>query len=239
MPDVSTMLQRVSAIGAAYTAYNPSDDSILQECAGNGYWFPPDLGGALVPHFNKKGPDGRPLMVPADGKLAIRDHIDERGIVGVPARTIADVLCRHLEGRGVVLLTGGPEDADYVKIAKAKYRSYRRAQAKMYIDSWTERMGNFLRNPANAGKTPPAMPESVQRAQEFFDDMESDTVKKYVCQYDGYSTDDDLRFQKHMHVNHSSLSAVAPAAAPPEARQEPPVPSVKPIQFPEAEKGRK
>ena len=51
------------------------------------------------------------------------------------------------------------------------------------------------------------MPDQVRAAQEFFDDLDSDTVKKYTCPFDGYATDEELRFQKHMHVNHKQNEA--------------------------------
>lgn len=57
-----------------YSLYNPSPDWFVEQYNGTMYYFPPDLGGIMVPHPALKGPDGDFVKVKADGILKVRDR---------------------------------------------------------------------------------------------------------------------------------------------------------------------
>lgn len=222
--DIAAELQRSNP---ARKVYQPAAEWVEVSFGRQVFQFPPDLPGApLVAHPALRDGNGKPLMVPANGTLDVRDNFGPafdpktrsflRGNRPVQGESADDFL-KHvanttkLRATGFTWLRQDGKDEQRKKEAKRIYQLARRTWAEQEIQARAEAIANFNKLPQNQGQTPPPPTQNQIEAQEFLDELKAGkrTGSEFVCKHGCYETSDFTKYQRHMQVNHAeSISAV-------------------------------
>jgi len=196
------------------------------EVFGRTQYLPPyhkDL--HLVPHpvLRQIDPDTKkdlgPLMVQANGRLAVRDTYG----IKRDARTNKPLSVGLLEGqnapdvviyavetygeRGVVWLRGDDSDAERMDKSRKLYMRFVRGWAEGERAARAELVRRFLDNPANKGRVPPPPKPNQIRAQEILDNQDSrERTAAHICLigYD-WEGDDWDAYARHMKAAHAQV----------------------------------
>lgn len=228
--DIATELRRANP---ARVVYQPAGEWVEVNFGRQVFMFPPDLPGhPLVAHPALRDRDGRPVMVPADGTLEIRDNFGPeldtktrvflRGMRPVKGEAADDFL-RFLaqtpkyRAAGFTWIRGDGQDEARKKAAQKIYAVARRRWAEQEIQARAEAIANFKKLPQNQGQVPPPPTANQMEAQEFLDEMKASGRQgsEFICEHGCYETNDFAKYQRHMLVNHkeavSQETPVVPA----------------------------
>lgn len=111
-----------------------------------------------------------------------------------------------LEGRGVFLRTGDPEeDAELRAAALERWIEFKREQVASILSNYRKDSAAFFNDPRNAGKIPPAMSKSQLDAQRWFDKDRLGMIdNKIHCKYRcGMRADSVEEMDIHYGASHS------------------------------------
>lgn len=195
------------------------------EIFGRTQWLPPYRKGLpLVPHPVLRTLDqasGRevPLMVQANGRLAIRDTYGIRrdprsnkalNVGLLEGQNAGDIVIFAVDTygeRGVVWLRGDDSDAERMEMSRKLYSRYVRGWAEQERASRAEAVRKFFDNKANTGRIPPPPSKNQRRAQEILDSQDiRERSSAYICVigYD-WEGDDFETYARHMKAAHGKV----------------------------------
>lgn len=195
-PSREELAQEIRHYAPAMHLYQGSPEWLFMEIHGRMYHMPPDLGGRLVEHPVKQQPDGRPVMVPADGLLAVRDVYgilrDKRNfnrptgvglLEGQDSGAVVMFAVENYQERGVVWLRGDETDDVRKAASKKLYSRFIRGWAEQQRSARQEAVRNFQSKPENKGLVPPPPTPIQQRAQEILDNLaiEKREGHEFIC----------------------------------------------------------
>jgi hypothetical protein len=220
--------KRVRENAAVYKLYWPGDQWFEDECDGHIWRIPPDLGGKVVAHPVGRDEQGRPTQVVADGIVDVHNRygyiygtksvpvngywqrpiLDRDGqIPGQTAEEIVSFFVKKHERLGLTELTGDAEmDLAIRAEARAKWLKANREWAQNEINARGEEVTTFQkRNPGASLAGMPGMKDSQRRAEKvlmLLAKNDEGGKGKYVCDKDGYDTNDADDFEMHQQVRH-------------------------------------
>jgi hypothetical protein len=201
------------------------------------FFFRPNLGGRLIP--DRENPS---VKIPGDGRLVVSDIYEpildskhntrgQRVAKGGSADEVVLYFCEQYGADGITWLRDGltpSQEADEIADAERRYARTVRGWAEQerqtrdaFIENWRKQPGNAGRPISNA----PAATTSQRRAIEILDalagvDEYGAARGKFVCEHEGYDTDDPALFARHMKASHATVWE-------PEAEDEKPAASAK------------
>jgi len=196
------------------------------EIFGRTQYLPPYRAGLpLIPHpvLRDINPDTKqdlgPLMVQANGRLAVRDTYgikrDPRSnkplsvglLDGQNAADIVIFACDVYGDRGVIWLRGDDTDASRMDVSRKFYMRYVRGWAEGECAARLAQVGKFFENKENANRKPPPPTQRQIRARNILDNMDiRERSAIFICQIDyDWEGDDFETYARHMKAAHGKI----------------------------------
>lgn len=199
-PSHTEIMAQVVANMPALYVYNPSPYWIKQMAAGLWFYIPPDLGGKEI-HHEIWSTEEKPVMVKADGILAIRSIYgkDKTKAPIIGADGVISVLISSRGEMGLCFLPGGAQDVLIKKQAQGVWQQFRIFQAQRELAAWGEKLNKHNLNPATKGAFPPIPSKAVLEAMVFLDEYAlGQKDGGYRCKDCGLLTTDQTVWEKHL-----------------------------------------
>jgi hypothetical protein len=235
---------------AAYKLYWPGDQWFEDECDGHIWRIPPDLGGKEVNHPVARDEMNRPTKIIADGVCDVRNRygviygkrcvptsggwalpILERDgqIPGQTAEEIVTFFTKKHERLGLVELTGDPNMDESIRSeARGKWLKANREWAQQELNARSEEVVTFQKkNPGASLAGMPGMKDSQRRAEKVLMMLarnDEGGKGKYVCDKDGYDTNEADDFEMHQQIRHGKAIEV------PEVKSVEPEPDIEDVE---------
>ena len=216
--------------------FQDSPEWLVMEVFGKSQFLPPyfkDL--RLIPHPVLRnvveGVDRGPLMVQANGRLAVRDSYGVRrdprtnkplSVGKLDGQDAGDIVIYAVDtygNRGVVWLRGDETDEERMVMSRKLYSRHVRGWAEQERGARAEAVARFTSLPANKGRVPPPPTKNQIRAQEILDSQDSrERTSAHICTVCyGWEGDDFEVFKRHMWAAHKqNVTQVDDAADPKE-----------------------
>lgn len=215
----------MSTPAAGWRLYNARDDWFKFDYGAITYYVPPDKGGELDDHPVFDENDRTPQQVVCNGELRVDDRVGRIYAVsasGGPtskatpgkkvydsARDIVRFAVHSFGDRGITFLTGDPRsDEARKRQARDAYLQAQVAADQYTVQAYDEHMQKWKLRPQNANRPLPMPPEPVRLARERLDQRDAARqgirqAFKFACNICGqYATNDEMKYQTHMAVNH-------------------------------------
>lgn len=205
--------------------FHDCSEWLPMEVFGRTQWLPPYRKGLpMIPHPVLKTVDqatGRevPLMVQANGRLAVRDTYGIRrdprsnkalSVGLLDGQNAGDIVIFAVDTygeRGVVWLRGDDSDAERMDMSRKLYSRFIRSWAEQERGARAEAVRKFFENKANTGRIPPPPTKNQKRAQELLDNQDiRERSSAYICVigYD-WEGDDFETYARHMKAAHNKI----------------------------------